>query len=97
MSDADDEDILDLSLSEQKKMEIFRNDLFMLRCKCGLTLAEVPQLCGFAEREIRAQEEKTAPLHVGIVVAVSLVYYILILAEDKEKAKERLRRCVAEA
>lgn len=96
MPDTKSEDIINLPQKEQKKMELFRDDLFMLRCKCGLSLAEVSELCGFEEKEIRAQEEKTAPLHVGIIIAVSLVCYILMLTDDKNEAKKRLRFIVAE-
>lgn len=96
MSGPENEDIIDLSPKDKNKLETFRDDLFMLRCKCGLSLSEASELCGFTESEIRAQEEKRAPLHVGIVVALSLVYYILIMTEDKETAKSRLRGYVQE-
>lgn len=83
-------------MSTQENIELFRKDLFSLRQECCLSLAEISELSGFSEEDIRAQEEKTAPHNLDVIVSLSLIYYILILFEDKSMAIEYLRRCAEE-
>lgn len=75
---------------QQRLIEI-REDIRSLRQDNSLSLPEAAELCGFSAEEIRAQEEKTAPINVPLLTAAALVYYMLKYGEDKEDIKNRLR------
>ena len=94
-----DIEIDDISLQSETariNLELFRRDLLELRQKCGLSLADISELSGFSKDDIRAQEGKDAPSHIGIITSLSLIYCILILAENKGQAMERLRSYIGE-
>ena len=96
MTDIEIDDISLLSETARENLEVFRGELLALRQECGLSLADVSELSGFAEEDIRAQEEQDAPHHIGIITSLSLIYCILILAENKGQAMERLRSYIGE-